>query len=92
MNLASQHSRWLPIVPGRWVFAYELNPGSSIARYKARWVAKGFEQTEGIDLFVTCPHGECYSPSGAKNGMIIEHSDVDTAFFESKLKADVWVE
>lgn len=41
------------IIPGRWVFAYKLNPDASIARYKARWVAKGYEQIAGVDFYAT---------------------------------------
>jgi hypothetical protein len=34
----------------KWVFKLKENPDGSIARYKARWVAKGYRQIEGRDF------------------------------------------
>ena len=33
----------------RWVFAVKFNPYGSVARLKARFVAKGYAQTYGFD-------------------------------------------
>ena len=38
-------------VGGRWVYA--IKPGSDDDIYKARYVAKGFSQTYGVDYFST---------------------------------------
>jgi hypothetical protein len=35
---------------GRWVFAIKTAADGTITRYKARYVAKGFTQKEGIDF------------------------------------------
>jgi hypothetical protein len=38
------------VISGKWVFKIKLNEDGSISRYKARWVARGFSQKEGIDF------------------------------------------
>lgn len=41
------------VVGNKWVFIIKQNNDSNIAKYKARLVAKWFQQTEGIDYFKT---------------------------------------
>ena len=41
------------VVKGRWVFKAKINADNEVYRYKARWVAKGFSQTFGVDFFMT---------------------------------------
>lgn len=67
-------------------------------RYKARLVAKGFKQKFGVDFF------ETYSPVANMNsirvvlsvvvtmGYMTEQLDVDTAFLNSDLKEEVYME
>ena len=44
------------VVAKKWVFRIKQNPEGSIARYKARFAAKGFHQQLGIDFHETFSH------------------------------------
>ena len=86
------------VLPGRWVLSIKLGVKGEIVRYKARWVAKGFEQVEGVDYDATfssvvkTSSWKVLLALGTKRNMEMEHSDVDTAFLEATLKEEVWVE
>ena len=38
------------VVSGKWVFRHKFHSDGSLARYKARWVCRGFSQQHGIDF------------------------------------------
>ena len=44
------------MVTDKWIFRHKFNPDGSLARYKARWVVRGFTQQHGLD------YGETFSP------------------------------
>lgn len=45
------------LVTGKWVYdQHKLNPDCSLARYKARWVVRGFSQQPSVD------YGDTFSP------------------------------
>jgi hypothetical protein len=44
------------VVTGKWIFRHKLNADGSLARYKARWVVRGFTQQARVD------YGETFSP------------------------------
>lgn len=37
----------------KWVFKIKLKPDGSVKRYKAKLVAKGYTQTEGVNFYET---------------------------------------
>ncbi|KAL0416375.1 UNVERIFIED_CONTAM: Retrovirus-related Pol polyprotein from transposon RE2 [Sesamum latifolium] len=38
-------------IGSKWVYKLKLNPDGSVARYKARLIAKGYNQIEGVDYY-----------------------------------------
>lgn len=42
------------VVGNKWVFRIKYNHDSSISKYKARLISKGFHRTPGVDFFETC--------------------------------------
>jgi len=86
-----------PLPPGwkaistRWVL--KIKHDSS---YKARWVARGFSQHEGIDCLDTCTPVLClenlrFLLAYAIMGYKIHPMDVDNAFLHALLNKDIYV-
>jgi hypothetical protein len=44
------------VVTGKWIYRHKFNPDGSLARYKARWVVRGFTQQASVD------YEETFSP------------------------------
>lgn len=44
------------IITGKWVFRHKFHSDSTLERYKARWVVRGFNQRADVDF------GETFSP------------------------------
>ena len=84
-------------ISAKFVLKIKRGPSNEIERYKARYVARGFTQVEGVDFF------ETYSPVGsyatlrvllaiaAKEGLMIKHVDIQCAFLNGKLEEEVYV-
>ncbi|CAN6675180.1 hypothetical protein TRVA0_106S00122 [Trichomonascus vanleenenianus] len=85
------------LIKTRWVFTVKTGPDGTITRFKARVVAQGFSQVEGIDYF------ETFSPTlsfealrvmlaiGCMSSMIIHQIDIKTAFLNSDIDTEVFV-
>ncbi|CAI7900330.1 unnamed protein product [Closterium sp. NIES-53] len=84
------------IVSGMWIFRVKRPPGSPLA-FKARYVARGFSQRQGVDFFQT------FSPTpkmttlrvllhvAAQRDYELHSLDFSTAFLHGSLHEEIWL-
>lgn len=84
-------------VGGRWVYALKDGPEGHV-RYKARYVAKGYNQIEGVDYY------ETFSPTAkmtslrvmvqlaAQYNLTIHQLDVKTAYLNAPIDCEIYVD
>ncbi|CAI7813134.1 unnamed protein product, partial [Closterium sp. NIES-54] len=84
------------IVSGMWIFRVKQPPGSPPA-FKARYVARGFSQQQGVDFFQT------FSPTpkmttlrvllhvAAQRDYELHSLDFSTAFLQGNLHEEIWL-
>lgn len=86
------------VIKGRWVFKIKLNVDGSISKFKARYVAKGYSQVEGVDFFETLsPTGKpasfrVFVAMAASQGWDIEEMDAVSAFLNCKCEEELYLE
>ena len=86
------------IIQGRWVFRTKSDENGKIVKYKSRWVVKGFQQEEGssfTDTFACVVKPVSYKilfSIAATQNLEIEQMDVKTAFLNSPIDEEVYVE
>jgi hypothetical protein len=81
----------------KWIFKLKKNEAREVVKYKARLVARGFVQQEGID------YDDAFAPVAriesirmllalaAQKGWRVHHMDVKSAFLNGDLKEEVYV-
>ncbi|CAI7842065.1 unnamed protein product, partial [Closterium sp. NIES-53] len=84
------------IVDGMWIFRVKRPPGSSPA-FKARYVARGFSQRQGVDYF----HTFYPTPNmttlrvllhvAAQHDYELHSLDISTAFLQGSLHEEIWL-
>ncbi|CAI7739223.1 unnamed protein product, partial [Closterium sp. NIES-54] len=84
------------IVSGMWIFSVKRTPGSPPV-FKARYVARGFSQRQGVDFFQT------FSPTpkmttlrvllhvAAQRDYELHSLDFSTAFLQGSLHEEIWL-
>jgi len=101
-----QNATWTELVPlkgihvlqGKWVYALKKDEHGQITRYKAQWVAKGFEQEYGVNYEQTFASVaklmaiRILFALAAHEDMEIDQMDAVTAFLQSNMQDVVWVE
>jgi transposase InsO family protein len=86
------------VVTSRWLYKIKHAADGSIEKYKARFVARGFSQVEGVDYDETFAPVARYSSIrsvvsiAAEMGWKIHQMDVKTAFLNGVLDQEVYVE
>lgn len=86
------------VLTGRWVYKLKYNENGKPARYKARWVVKGFLQKHGIDYdqtFASVAKSMSYKTIIAlatSHDWDIDQMDIITAFLHGDVEQDIFVE
>jgi hypothetical protein len=85
------------VITLKWVFKLKRDEVGTIIKHKARWVARGFLQREGIDFDdAFAPVAQMESVRlllvlAAQEGWRLHHMDVKSAFLNGDLKEEVYV-
>ena len=84
------------LVGSRWIYKVKQDADGSVEKYKARFVARGFSQIEGIDYDETFAHVARYSSIrsilalSAHMGWRIHHMDVKNEFLIGIIEEEVY--
>lgn len=83
-------------VGGKWVYTVKENDQGKI--FKARFVAKGYSQTEGLDYHETfAPTANITSVRAlmqiaAQNDFVVHQMDVKTAYLHAPLEEEIFMD
>ncbi|CAI7912857.1 unnamed protein product, partial [Closterium sp. NIES-54] len=81
------------IVSGMWIFRVKRPPGSPPV-FKARYVARGFSQRQGVDYFQTfspTPKMTILLHVAAQRDYELHSLDFSTAFLQGSLHEEIWL-
>ena len=83
-------------VGGRWVYSVKLGP-DAIEKFKARYVAKGYNQVQGLDYHETfAPTARITSlrmllQIAVQYDLIVHQMDVKTAYLNAPIDCEIYV-
>ena len=86
------------VVSSRWLYKVKQVADGSVEKHKARFVARGFSQVEGIDYDETFSLVARYSSIismlalSTQMGWKIHQMDVKTVFLNGKIEEEVYIE
>ena len=86
------------IVTSRWLYKTKIAADGSMEKHKARFVARGFSQIEGVDYDETFTPVARYTSIrtiiaiAAEMGWCIHQMDVKTAFLNGFIEEEVYIE
>ena len=86
------------VVTSRWLYKLKNVTDGSIEKYKARFVAQGFSQVEGVDYDETFAPIARYTSIrtiiaiASEMGWRIHQMDVKTAFLNGFIEEEVYIE
>ena len=86
------------VVTSRWLYKIKHVADGSIEKFKARFVARGFSQVEGVDYEETFAPVARYTSIrsiisiAAEMGWKIHQMDVKTAFLNGFIQEEVYIE
>jgi hypothetical protein len=106
INSLSAHNVWtmmdkpdgFKVLKSKWVFKKKRDSTGKIVRYKARFVAKGFAQQEGVDYqetfatVVASTTTRLLLALACYHNWEIEQVDFDTAFLNSPIDVELYIE
>ena len=87
-----------PVITCRWVFRIKLDSQNNVDKFKARLVARGFQQEEGVNFeetFAVTARFKSFriaAAIAALRGITLEHWDVTSAFLNGTCHEDIYME
>ena len=86
------------VLPGKRVYKVKYSADGQVDKYKARYVAKGFAQVEGLDFFETCAP-TCKPETfrtllavATQKGLELRQMDVKSAYLHSEIEDEIYLE